>query len=243
MILPLNSYIRNPPVNLSPKQVTAFNAIRYSLDICQIAYERLIDNLSVLTEKGRIEPDDFPRVFLDVWVIINNSQMFGKIVNKEFGYKKETIGLIEINKAKDFRDSNQHLEERISQALSTDDLPIYGYLSWYKSYPGSKKLIISTIYSGVFTNKKIVSAKISNIPQNELDDIIQNLEFSNVIRIRDKKGSWIFEEKSISISKVMFDLKEFITMLDGHVKLQLEAHNSEKIHQSDLIIQFDAIKP
>lgn len=125
MILPLKSHIRNPPKILLPQQVVSFNAIRYSLDICQLSHERLIKKLSEQTEKRDIEPIDFPEIFSDVWSIINNAQMFGKIICREFGISKTEPKLSEIVKAIDFRNSNQHLEERISQVLSVDDLPVY----------------------------------------------------------------------------------------------------------------------
>ena len=51
--------------------------------------------------------------------------MFGKIICREFGISKTEPKLSEIVKAFDFRNSNQHLEERISQVLSVDDLPVY----------------------------------------------------------------------------------------------------------------------
>jgi hypothetical protein len=237
MILPLNSYIRNPPTILLPKQVVSFNAIRYSLDICQLSHERLIRKLSEQTEKKDIEPIDFPEIFSDVWSIINNAQMFGKIICREFGISKTEPKLSEIIKAIDFRNSNQHFEERISQVLSVEDLPVYGFLSWRKNYLETDEIILSTIYSGTFTNKSNVNMPISNEIQTEPDEIIQKIEFSNVIREKDNSGKWEFNERKISISKLISDLKSWIDHFDEQINEQFDKIENLEKHKSDLIIQ------
>lgn len=237
MILPLNSHIRNPPTILLPKQVVSFNAIRYSLDICQLSHERLIKKLSEQTEKKDIEPLDFPEIFSDVWSIVNNAQMFGKIICREFGISKTEPKLSEIIKAIDFRNSNQHFEERISQVLSVEDLPVYGSLSWRKNYLGTDEIILSTIYSGTFTNNSNVSMPISNETQTEPNEIIQKIEFSNVVREKDKSGKWEFNERKISISKLISDLKSWIDHFDEKINEQIDKMENLEKHKSDLIIQ------
>ncbi|WBX72942.1 hypothetical protein PG913_08510 [Tenacibaculum pacificus] len=237
MILPLNSHIRNPPTILLPKQVVSFNAIRYSLDICQLSHERLIKKLSEQTENKDIEPLDFPEIFSDVWSIVNNAQMFGKIICREFGISKTEPKLSEIIKAIDFRNSNQHFEERISQVLSVEDLPVYGFLSWRKNYLGTDEIILSTIYSGTFTNKSNVSMSISNETQTESNEIIQKIEFSNVVREKDKSGKWEFNERKISVSKLISDLKSWIDHFDEQINEQIDKMENLEKHTSDLIIQ------
>lgn len=237
MILPLNSHIRNPPTILLPKQVVLFNAIRYSVDICELSHERLIKKLSEQTEKRDIEPFDFPEIFSEVWSIVNNAQMFGKIICREFGISKAEPKLSEIIKAIDFRNSNQHFEERISQVLSVEDLPIYGFLSWRKNYFETNEIVLSTIYSGTFTNKSNISMPISNKKQIELDRIIQKIEFSNVIREKGKSGKWEFNEHKISISKLISDLKSWIDHFDKQINEQFDKVEDLEKHTSDLVIK------
>lgn len=237
MLLPKNSFIRNPPTLIDPKQVVTFNAIRYCIDICDISINRLIKNLSELTEKPNVEPFDFPNILLDIWSIINNSYMFGKIISNELKIKFDDYKFLEINKIKDLRDSNQHLEERINQTLSVEDYPIYGFLSWRKLYPGTNDCIFSTIYSGSLTNKKKLNMSITNISYKEPNEIIQMIEFTNVIRVK-KNGVSSFEEQSISISKLISDLIEGLDILDKQVKEFLQDKEITELHTSDLKIQF-----
>ena len=236
MLLPLDSHIRNPPKLLAPQQVIAFNGIRYCIDICEISRCRLYRNLSELTDKDVIETLDFPEIFLDVWSIINNSQMFGKLVCKEFQIERKELRLEEFNKAKLFRDSNQHLEERITQDRSLSDLPIFGFLSWRKKIQDSDKFAFSTIYSGTFTNKTKVKMQISNKTERELHPFIQKIEFTNVVRVKDKNKSWIFKEEKISISRLLSDLKDWIEHFEKSISGQLKKFNTSERHKSDLII-------
>ena len=240
MLLPINSFIRYPPTSLDPKQVVTFNAIRYCIDICDISINRLITNLSELTEKSVVDPYDFPNLLLDTWSIINNTYMFGKIIRKEFDVKLEDFNLLEIYKTKDLRDSNQHLEKRISQTLSINDFPIYGFLSWRKLYVGTNDCIFSTIYSGSFTNKEKLNMSITNISYKEPNDIIQMIEFTNVVREK-KNGISSFVEQSISISKLISELIEGITILDKQVNEFFKNKESNELHTSDLKIQFKGV--
>ena len=240
MLLPKNSFIRNPPTVIDPKQVVTFNAIRYCIDICDISINRLIKNLSELTEKSNVEPFDFPNLLLDTWSIINNSYMFGKIINKELNIKFDDYKFLEINKIRDLRDSNQHLEDRINQTLSVEDFPIFGFLSWRKLYSGTNDCVFSTIYSGSFTNKKKLNMSIKNILYKEPNEIIQMIEFTNVIRVK-KNGVYSFVEQSISISKLISDLIEGINILDNQVKEFLKDKEITELHKSDLKIQFKGI--
>ena len=237
MILPKKSHIRYPPTIVLPKQVVIFNAIRYSVDICDISYQRLIKKLSEQSERINVEPLDFPEILSDVWSIINNSQMFGKIICKEFKINKNEPNLSETIKAINFRNSNQHFEERISQVLTEKDVPIYGFLSWLKKYPKSNEFVYSTIYSGTITNKGKISMPISNETQTELDEIIQRIEFTNVVREKNNLGKWEFNEKKISISKLMSELKNWVDHFDKQVNHKFEKIEKSEKHISDLIIQ------
>ncbi|MDY7396336.1 hypothetical protein UMM65_13880 [Aureibaculum sp. 2210JD6-5] len=225
---------------LEPNQVVTFNGLRYCVDICDISSQRLYENLSDLTDRNEIEPLDFPRIFLDVWSIVNNSQMFAKLICKEFPIDKNEPKLQEFHKAKNLRDSNQHMEERISNDRSLSELPVFGFLSWRKVYSDSEKFTLSTIYSGSFTNKTGVSMPISNKKEFELNEKIQKIEFTNVIREKDENGSWIFKEETISLSKLLADLKGWIKHFDKSINEQFEKYDVSEKHVSDLIIKMEA---
>lgn len=238
MILPANSYIRNPPLRLLPKQVATFNAIRYSLDICDISYNRLMLNLSDLSENGKISSQTFPFIFSDIWSIINNGVIFKKILQTEFNLNSDEPFFQELNKCKNLRDSNQHIDERLSQILSVEDLPIYGSLSWMKFYPNSNEVILSSIYSGTVTNKKIASVKISNQNNDEIEinEEIQRLEFTSIVREKEN-GKFVFPEKSILINQVIVELKWWIEHMESEIQNVFRDVENIENHTSDFIVQ------
>ncbi len=238
MLLPLKSYIRNPPLLVLPKQVATFNALRYSLDICDISYNRLIENLSELSENGKIATQTFPIIFLDVWSIINNCVIFKKILQTEFNLSSDQQYFQEINKCKNLRDSNQHIDARLSQTLSINDLPVYGSLSWMKLYPNSNETILSSIYSGTITNKKMAKVKISNKNNDgiEINDQIQRLEFTSIVREKEN-GKFVFPQQDILINQVIVELKWWIEHIETKFNnLFKDVENIEK-HTSDFIVQ------
>lgn len=235
MILSEKSLLRNPPLILHPKQVVTFNAIRYSLDICDISYNRLIESLSELPEKETINPYEFPKVFLDVWSIINNSVVFKKIICREFNLKQDEPYLTEINKAIHLRNSNQHLDERLSQVLSKEDIPVYGILTWRKNFPSTNHSVIASIYSGTFTNKKKASMEISNQSKSELNDFIQRIELTSVIR-EGKKGAYTFREEKVLINSIIEELKWWTNHFDKQIEQQMKGRDIIEKHLSDLII-------
>jgi hypothetical protein len=241
MILPKNSYLRNPPSIISPKQVLTFNALRYSIDICEISKNRLAENLFKINTAQSIEPLDFPTIFLDVWSIINHCVIFKKIIVREFNINGNEPNLEEINKAKNLRDSNQHIDERISEPLLSNDLPAYGLISWRTIGINENEVDVSTIYSGTFTSKRKIKMTIRN-PEFETDSSNAHMiEFTSIIREKEN-GNWIFKEQNILIDKIIYDLKSYIELFDKQINEQLSNHKNKETHKSDLIVQMTGIR-
>ena len=241
MLLPENSYLRNPPSIISPKQVLTFNALRYSIDICEISKNRLAEKLYKINGANPIEPFDFPSIFLDVWSIINHSVIFKKIIVREFNIDENEPNLEEINKAKNLRDSNQHIDERISEPLFSNDLPAYGLISWRRKGINENLIDVSTIYSGTFTSKREIKMTIRN-PDFETDfENAHMIEFTSIIREKEN-GKWVFKEQNILIDKIIYDLSCYVELFDNQINEQLGKYKNIEIHKSDLIVQMTGIR-
>ncbi|MEJ8802061.1 hypothetical protein [Pontibacter sp. H249] len=236
MIIPSNSLLRHPPLKLKPEQVVIFNAIRYSIDFCDVSYKRLLKSLTELADKGTIENQDFSSVLLDVWSIINYCVIFRKVLCRSFNISVDEPYLSEINKAKNLRDTNQHLDERVEEILSLKDLPVSGSLSWLRIHPKTQKLVRSAIYSGTFTNKIEASIPVSNRIEKELHDEIHRVEFTCVVR-EGKKGNHSYREESILINTIMSELIWWVAHLEVQIEVQFRGHEITKRHLSDFIIQ------
>lgn len=236
MIIPINSYIRYVPVEIHPDQVITLNAIRYCTDICEVSYLRLINNLSIQTDKGSIECLDFPNILLDVWSVINNCVIFKNLICRKFKIIDGEEKFSEINKAIRLRNTNQHIDERLSEVFANNEYPIYGSLSWRKFIYNDTEFIISTFYSGTFTNKKEISSDISNTDDIEFDEVIQRIEFTGVVK-EGKKGNYVFREEKVSLSKIISEIIWWINELDKGLNDLNQKANFTRIHQNDLIIQ------
>lgn len=238
MILPSNSVLRNPPKRLAPKQVVALDAIRYSVDICEVSYQRLIKNLGVVAEKAQhIEYLDFPEIFCDVWSIINNSVLFKKIICKHFGMPLDHPNLLEIRIAEGLRNTNQHIEDRIDEVLTMADLPVYGALGWSATLPKGSEEVLSLIYSGAFTDKRHIKINLSNRKDENENSFIRRLEFIGVVRKRDQGKQWVFVEERLLLNRLIYDMAEIIEILEATLLQQVPTSNMEENHRSDLVIQ------
>ncbi|MEM7550447.1 MAG: hypothetical protein AAF363_12265 [Bacteroidota bacterium] len=139
-------------------------------------------------------------------------------------------------KARTLRDSNQHIDERLSQILKTENYPIYGSLSWKKRYSENNTIKVSTIYSDFFTHRNKVSMTLTNPIENELDKFIHQMEFTGIAR-KGIKPDFYFEKQNVSINKLVQDLKWWTNHFDRQLEDQLKNQEATKRHQSDLIIQ------
>jgi hypothetical protein len=232
MMISQTSYLRTPPTKLTSKQVLIFNGIRYSIDICDLAFDRLTDNLYKFSfPKEKLVPA-FPIVFSDVWTIINNATIFYNIVTKHFGIDKDDPIFEKIKGIEFLRHSQQHIDERINEVLLEKELPIYGSLSWYAQIqPDSMDGKIIMIDSGTITHRRSIKSSTVN-PAGKLNNKrINDIEFSMVIKSNKK-----FEVKAFKINELIVDLGLIINHFEGQLTEQLAEHEPLERHINDLII-------
>jgi len=230
MIISANSHIRNPSIYLEPKQVLIFNGIQYSVDVCDIAYERLKNNLHNLAfSEGNLKTS-FPEVFSDIWMIINNATIFYNILTLHFGISKEDMIFDKIRGIEFLRHSYQHIEERINEILYDKEMPIYGTLSWYaQKEPDSDGGKICMIQPGSITHKQMSEMKGINPVGRKNDKTINDIEFSMIIKINKN-----FELKTIKLNELMNGLEEVIAKIEDQLRDQFKNLPSDKRHVNDL---------
>jgi hypothetical protein len=238
MIISTNSIFRRIPIVLIPEQITVFNAILHSVDICEVTFNRLEDNLYKIAfnPKGN---NLVPIIFSDVWSIINNAIILKNIIKKHFNIDESDLLIKGFKKLEGLRHSNQHLDERINQVKSIENLPpIYGAISWYsKKEEKDENGVLTVIYSGTHVDKTRI------IPENPAGKInpkkVNHIKFTGIER---KGMSDDFFETSVYINSIIDDIKKLI----DHFEIQIEEHS--KItdfsirHNSSLIFQLEIIE-
>ena len=158
-----------------------------------------------------------------------------KIICREFNLTTKEPYLQEIYKAKNLRDTNQHLDERLNQILSKEDLPIYGTLSWWENSEQSNETTLSAIYSGSFTNKKKASINITNKSKFNENIDIQRIELTSIIR-EGKRKKYNFREESVIIDKIIGELKWWVNHFEKQMNKQFKGFDVSKRHQNDFIV-------
>jgi len=231
-----NSHFRFPAKKLKPEQVIVFNAITYSVDICEITFERLNNELIKFSENPSSKNENYPKIFADVWTIISNATIFLNLITRHFNLEDNEEQLSELKKAKNLRNSFQHIDERISEVLTLNDLPMYGSLSWIRNVPETNKFQQFMLYSGVFTNhKKSVGGKMitpkSEIRADEIEDII----FESVT----KKNKTEYPQVTVSIKKLILDIQNWITHFEKQIEEQLEQFGKMERHNTNLFFQIN----
>ncbi|MBC7525458.1 MAG: hypothetical protein H7239_13600 [Flavobacterium sp.] len=233
MIIATNSFFRTPPANLHPEQIVAFNAIRYSVDICELIFERLEKNLFDFAFNPSNE-NYTGLIFSDVWSIINNATILKNVIKRQFNIPDTDPLLIKLKEIEGLRHSNQHLDERINQITSLDNLlPIYGTISWLTKQDGnSEEGILSVICSGT------VYRDLNTKPENPAGKInnkkINDIKFTGINRI-DKTN---FNETSVYINEIIDCIKEIIKNFENQIDEQFQIIDTFERHIPDLIIQF-----
>jgi len=228
MIITQTSYFRTPTTKFTPKDVLIFNGIRYSIDICDFAFDRLTNNLYEFSfPQDKLIP--FPVLFSDVWTIINNATIFYNIATRLFKIDKYDPIFAKIKGIGYFRHSQQHLDERIEEVLIEKELPIYGSLSWYAQIePDSMEGKIITIHSGTI---KPIKSTIVNPAGLTNYERINEIEFSMVVKINKQ-----YEVKVIKLNELMTDLGVIINHFEKQLNDQLKVHEPMERHKNDLII-------
>ena len=214
MIIGENSYLRFPPRKLNAEQTTIFNAITYSVDICDVCYNRLYANLAGLTNNPQPNKLIYAEIFSDAWSIINSSTIFLNLINRYF---KQTDNkcLIEIRKAKKLRNSNQHIDERIGEVYSSKNLPIYGSLTWRHNIENSKECMLSLLSAGVFTHHNEYNASIT--PGKSNGEEVENITFRSIAREKDD-----FTELEVCVNQLIKELEEYIFRIENSFVIQIE---------------------
>lgn len=235
MILPVNSFIRNPPLILKPEQVVTFNAITYAIDICDISYKRLMENLSRFTDRNELYLLDFPSLILDVNLIIGHALTFKRIIVKEFDIDPDDSKFSEITKGKNIRDSNQHFDERLYNTFVGGSRSVHGYLTWRKLYPGTDRCIIMGARAGAVSENIEMSVSNRNLDSEELDPFIQRLEYTSPVR-KGTKSNYTYSEEKVLINRIILQLREWITIFEEELEEQFRDYDVEIRHIPDLLV-------
>jgi hypothetical protein len=138
MVIEENSPLRRLPTNLNPRQSQFFDGIRFTVEMADLAYERLKDHLLTLAGPGVNQPRILaPLPFLYAWSIIDSIHRLRGLVDnlpglarrnqspefRNFTEKAQTV--------EQFRNAVQHMDTEIPRSAEAGKA-VWGTLSWLR---------------------------------------------------------------------------------------------------------------
>ena len=156
MLVPEDSPLRNPPRELSRKQILILDGIRYAAEIADLSYERLTAALHAISaSKEERSTRDIAVAMADAWSIVDAVHRFHDFILSMPGlkhalwlklFKKRTEDICEL------RNYVQHFLKEIDKSLTSGG-QLWGYISWAEVVGGrhtGKWLMISpgTVFVG-----------------------------------------------------------------------------------------------
>lgn len=137
-----DSILRRIPVTIEPKQALFIDGIRHSVEMIDLAYSRLRENLSSLAlnpPTSATLPKLVPYVFLDAWAMVDAIDRFRMLYSQMPGMnpsapKPDTITLKEATKPfRELRNVADHLSQRADFVISQGGAAL-GTLTWLTGF-------------------------------------------------------------------------------------------------------------
>lgn len=192
-ILPELSVFKNLPLEMDSYQRLIFDSIRITFEMIEYDYEALEKELYNLSQKDTVK-EHVSRVFSHAWGIIDHSSRLIKLFQKLPSASEHKIldPIIAVNA---FRNTIQHLHERIDESMIENNSPFYGILSWYHKNLETLELTPKILVSGITWAFK------ANLTIPDVSD--SSMEVNDIcLQTVDKKQTIL-----INLSQLMFNLK------------------------------------
>jgi hypothetical protein len=133
-LIPESSPLRRHPENLNPRHRLILDGIRYSVEITELAYHRLVKTLLAISQlsKEPLPPNSFAGVLADVWTIIDSVNRLRALIIKipkssEVDYVKSFLSRTEV--VREMRNVVQHIHGRLEKLVKFKQ-PTWGTIGW-----------------------------------------------------------------------------------------------------------------
>jgi hypothetical protein len=228
-----DSIIKNLPREFSNSELLIFDSMRFAFEIIDHSYSQL--NKSLLEISYDKPNRNTPAIFGYAWSIIDNAVKVANIC-KQLPWENESEIVGHLHYLKEFRNTHQHLDERINESLLATESPFFGVISWVYKYPDSSDFDLFQLVSGTLIfgpNAKQTVPDLSN-SDNEL----------NTIRIHtvNRKGELI----ETDLDETIINLKKLVTELERRLKLFCEEKNINPLNwkaRQDIVLRIKPERP
>ncbi|MBC5839648.1 hypothetical protein [Flavobacterium muglaense] len=180
-ILSENSPFKMLPLEMIEYQRMIFDAIRITFEMIENEYSLLEEKLNKISQENSVK-ENTSQIFASAWAIVDHSSRLIKLFQKlpsESNHKVlENILLVNA-----FRNTIQHLHERIDESMFENKSPYYGILVWHHKNMITEeltpKILVSGLTFGFSVNFKM--PEISELNQEISSITIQTFDKKKVI--------------------------------------------------------------
>ncbi|MGF7140751.1 hypothetical protein [Roseimarinus sediminis] len=223
-----NSILRYLPIELEKRQMLILDSIRFTLEMIDYSYNQLREKLLV-TSKMKNRQYDLPELFIYAWSIVDNSKRFYSLY-KKLPSNDNHKNVENLDFLRTFRNTYQHLDQRVDESILINEKPIYGSLKWLYTDLETKKTVFSLAISGINLGTKghPLYPESKGNDKKEIDDIIIET-VDNV------------EMKEINLSELYENLEVITSKLESKLKDQFKKFNANPVNwikRKDIILFF-----
>ncbi len=208
-----NSILRLLPFSLDKRQLLILDSIRFTLEMIDYSNNMLKEKLRI-TSKGKNRQHDLPELFTYAWNIVDNSKRFYSLYKKLPSVNNHR-NIENLDFLRTFRNTYQHLDQRIDESILSNEKPIYGSLKWQFNDVETNKTVYNLAISGINLGTKghNIYPEGKSKSKNEIDNII--------IETVDAKGM-----REIDLSELYLNIVDITDKLEIQLNEQFEIQNA-----------------
>jgi hypothetical protein len=234
MLFKTDSIFNKIPANLNQRQIFLLEGIRFCANSISLSFEKLYDEIFYISHNS-LKEESSTIIFKEAWSQIDTTYRLTNLIksfagNSDLSKVKPGGNFEYLLKAKPFRNSFQHIDERIDEILLELNAPIWGNISWLKTE--NKDLVKSFVISAGHPRDDFEN-KIINPLELHLIDIVDFITIESV----QKK----FQEPilSINLSELYRRTKLVIEKISSDLESQFVSLTQMEILTQDVLICVD----
>jgi hypothetical protein len=218
-LFPENSVLESLPNSLGKKQTLILDSIRFTARMIEHSYVKLIEEIESVSNPKSENKKDLPKLFQNAWGIIDNSSRLLKIICLLDSKTDHKIAKELIKKLRVFRNTFQHLDERIEELILNENEPIYGRLKWCYSFANGQFINVIAIPGHFYSNNNKVTVGCWS------SNKVENIELDSVSRQ---------EKIKLNISELLNYLESFCSNIEKELKEIFTINNMPLVNRKSI---------
>jgi len=242
MIIDKDSILYNLPKEFGIKDLLILDSIRFTLELINSNYSSLKQEIQNITDNHKDPPKTYHKdlipLFNHCWGIIDNSQRLINLYNLLPSNNNHSL-VKDILFIKGFRNTFQHIDERIEECLLELDMPFYGMISWEINLGRSNTMHKFFALSGLYISRGKLQYYIEkkDLPYNKLN----NVTLQTFVK-KGRKPNIEFKKTEINLSDFIENIKLIVNKFEKHLEQIGEDLNIAKtdwVKRRDIVLRFD----